>query len=111
MKYVTRVLQPGETVVYITSFHWLVFIRAILWLILALALLVASSMVADNTIGILLKTGALLVGLIAVLSWAAAMIRRITTELAVTDRRVVFKTGLIRRHTIEINRSKVETVG
>src|SRR5260221_8467937 len=35
---------------------------------------------------------------------------RWTTELAITDRRVIFKTGLFRRHTMEMNVSKVESV-
>ncbi len=29
MKYVEQVLQPGETVVYATSLHWLVYLKAI----------------------------------------------------------------------------------
>ena len=32
------------------------------------------------------------------------------TELAVTDRRVIFKTGFVRRRTVEMNMDKVETV-
>jgi len=32
------------------------------------------------------------------------------TEIAVTDRRVIVKTGLIRRHTAEMNMDKVESV-
>src|SRR5262249_40563687 len=39
-----------------------------------------------------------------------ALIRRATTELAVTDQRVIFKTGLVARHTLEMNRGKVESV-
>jgi uncharacterized membrane protein YdbT with pleckstrin-like domain len=36
--------------------------------------------------------------------------RRTGTELAVTDRRVIYKRGLIRRHTVEMNMDKVESV-
>ncbi len=39
-----------------------------------------------------------------------AWFRRWTTEIDVTDRRVVYKRGFIRRHTIEINMDKVESV-
>jgi uncharacterized membrane protein YdbT with pleckstrin-like domain len=39
------------------------------------------------------------------------LIRRVTTELAVTDRRVIYKTGVFQRHSMEMNVSKVETVG
>jgi uncharacterized membrane protein YdbT with pleckstrin-like domain len=34
----------------------------------------------------------------------------VTTELVVTDRRVIYKSGLISRHTLEMNNSKVESV-
>ena len=36
--------------------------------------------------------------------------RRWTTELAVTNRRVIYKRGFISRHTIEMNMDKVESV-
>ena len=49
--------------------------------------------------------------LIALVSGLSALIRRATTELAVTDRRVIYKTGILQRHSMEMNRSKVETVG
>ena len=32
------------------------------------------------------------------------------TELAVTDQRVIYKTGLLARHTLEMNRARVESV-
>jgi uncharacterized membrane protein YdbT with pleckstrin-like domain len=37
-------------------------------------------------------------------------IRRHATEIVVTDRRVIFKRGLLSRHTVEMNVSKIETV-
>jgi uncharacterized membrane protein YdbT with pleckstrin-like domain len=117
MKYVTRVLQPGESVVYATSFHWLVYLRATIWLLMALAALIGSQFVYSDDPGVAhnvrigLYAVAAIFALFAFASWLRALIRRVTTELAVTDRRVIYKTGLIRRHTIEINRSKVETVG
>jgi uncharacterized membrane protein YdbT with pleckstrin-like domain len=40
----------------------------------------------------------------------APFIQRKTTELAVTSRRVVVKTGFIQRHTLELNLIKVESV-
>jgi uncharacterized membrane protein YdbT with pleckstrin-like domain len=46
----------------------------------------------------------------ALLSAAGAWLRRWTTEIAVTDRRIIYKRGLIRRHTIEMNMDKVESV-
>ena len=48
---------------------------------------------------------------LGVLWIAVALLKRLTTELAVTNRRVVAKTGLISRDTVELNLSKVESVG
>ena len=47
---------------------------------------------------------------VVLLTGLGAFIRRATTELAVTDHRVIYKTGLLSRHTIEMNRDKVESV-
>ena len=111
MKYVTRVLQPGESVVYATSYHWLVYLRAVVLLLIAVAALIGSQMVNNTDLRLGLYAVAAIFVLFAFGSWLHALIRRVTTELAITDRRVIYKTGLLRRHTIEINRSKVETVG
>ena len=45
MKYVEQVLQPGEKVVYATSLHWFVYLRAIQMVILAALCLIAAGMV------------------------------------------------------------------
>ncbi|HEV8680000.1 MAG TPA: PH domain-containing protein [Stellaceae bacterium] len=109
MKYVEQVLQPGETVVYATSLHWLVYLRAILLAILALGFLLGSALIPEQALA--LEVGAALIGFLALMSALSALIRRSTTELAVTDRRVIYKTGIFQRHSMEMNRSKVETVG
>jgi uncharacterized membrane protein YdbT with pleckstrin-like domain len=115
MKYVEKVLQPGESVIYATSLHWLIYLKAILLLVAAVLCLIASGWFGgpdgDTWIRITLQAAAGLFALLGFVSAISAFIQRATTELAVTDRRVIFKTGIIRRHTVEINRSKVETVG
>jgi len=111
MKYVEQVLQPGESLIYATSLHWLVYLRAIVLLVLALACLVATGSVNDPWAVLALQIVAALFGLIGLLSGLSALVRRQTTELAVTDRRVIYKTGILQRHSMEMNRSKVETVG
>ena len=111
MKYVEQVLQPGETVVYATSLHWLVYLRAVLLALLAVACLLAASKLSEPTVKLVLAIAAVVIGLVAILAALSALIRRATTELAVTDRRVIYKTGIFQRHSMEMNRSKVETVG
>lgn len=111
MKYVERVLQPGETVVYLTSLHWLIYSRAFALAVVALVCFVASGNVTGQTIALALEMAGGLFALLAALAALGALIRRATTELAVTDRRVIYKTGIFQRHTLEMNRSKIETVG
>jgi uncharacterized membrane protein YdbT with pleckstrin-like domain len=109
MNYVRRVLQPGETVTHTTRLHSLIFLPAILWFAAAIVLLIgALNLGGDLRIG-----GAALAAFATVFGLAAgipALIRRMTTELAVTDRRVIYKSGVFARHTLEMNRSKVESV-
>src|SRR5947199_1684299 len=97
MKYVEQVLQPGETVVYATSLHWLVYLRAVVLLILAVICLIASWKLSDAIAVAVLEIIAGLFCLIALVSGLSALIRRATTELAVTDRRVIYKTGIFQR--------------
>jgi uncharacterized membrane protein YdbT with pleckstrin-like domain len=39
-----------------------------------------------------------------------AWFKRWTTEIDVTDRRVIYKRGFLRRHTVEMNMDKIESV-
>lgn len=47
---------------------------------------------------------------IGLIFWVAAAIRYFTTELAITNKRVIAKFGLISRSTIEINIQKIESI-
>lgn len=109
MSYVQKILTPGETVTHATRTHWRVYIPAACLLLLAIAALATSSYVAANLAPVPQYAAALL-ALLAAASWLPAFIGRWTTELAVTNRRIIFKSGLFRRHTMEMNMSKVESV-
>jgi uncharacterized membrane protein YdbT with pleckstrin-like domain len=109
VSYVRRVLEPGETILYATTVHWLIYGPAILLLALAVGCAVVAGSVADQGRFILLIAAALFL-VLALVSWLPAALRRASTELVVTDRRVIYKSGLFSRHTIEMNRTKVESV-
>src|SRR5450830_588018 len=47
---------------------------------------------------------------LGLLLWLAAFIRYKSTELAFTNKRVMAKFGFIRRHTVELNLEKVESL-
>ena len=109
MGYVDRILQPGETVIHRAKLHWLIYWKAVALLVAAAALAVVAEQRSDELQQGLLY-GALAVLALALIAALVAAIRRSSTELAVTDHRVIFKRGLLSRHTIEMNRSKVESV-
>jgi uncharacterized membrane protein YdbT with pleckstrin-like domain len=110
MGYVERVLQPEETVIERARIHWwFVWRRALLLFVLAAALAgVALAQSGDTQTGLL--AGAAAAAVLALLLAVGPAIQRATTELAVTNRRVIHKTGLIQRHTIEMSRGQVESV-
>jgi len=110
MHYVRRVLQPGETIVYATRLHPVIYWRAVLLLIIAVILAASAWKTADNNLSLALWIAAAIFGLLTLSSALRAFIRRASTELAVTDQRVIYKTGLLSRHTIEMNRRQVESV-
>jgi uncharacterized membrane protein YdbT with pleckstrin-like domain len=109
MSYVQKILEPGESVTHVTRTHWLVYLPAIFLLLLGIVVLASSSYVSVDFAAVPQIAGAMLI-LLAAISWLPAFVRRWTTELAVTNRRIVFKSGLFRRHTMEMNMSKVESV-
>jgi uncharacterized membrane protein YdbT with pleckstrin-like domain len=109
MRYVERIIQPDETVIDVTGLHWFVYLPALAFLVVAIGLVVLSSSVAGNLVNFVLIAAAAF-ALLAAIAWLRGFLRRYGTELAVTDRRVIFKRGLLRRHTIEMNMSKVESV-
>ena len=111
MKYVEQVLQPGETVVHAARLHWFIYLIPVLMLTVA-AICAVFALTSDKpgiAIPLLLIAG--LLAPIALISAVGVVVRSMTTELVLTDRRVIYKTGIFRRHTMEMNRSRVEMVG
>jgi uncharacterized membrane protein YdbT with pleckstrin-like domain len=104
MAYVDEILEPGETVRVVGRLHWIAYTNGAI-------LAVVTLLFAYFTLGL---PGAYAFVLFAALVTAAeflrALIKTLTTEIAVTDRRVVYKSGLISRLTAEMNMSEVETV-
>jgi uncharacterized membrane protein YdbT with pleckstrin-like domain len=112
MRYVDQVLQPGETIRGVTSVSWVGFLPGLFLWIVAILLLVFIAPWSQGS------------GAIAIVGWIAALAafvvgagllikhwwRRFTTEVAVTDRRVICKVGFVKRRTVEMHMDKVESV-
>lgn len=117
MTYVSANLVPGETVIYETRLHWIVMLGHLVVGLLLLGVpgvLLLGDALSHQDMDVtdlhLMEAGGaalLVVGLIVILMGVA---RRNATEMAVTNRRVVIKTGLMSRKTIEMMLNKVESI-
>lgn len=86
MSYVKNTLGREEQILYLAKYHWSYTLLALL---------------------ALLSLGIMLIGVVIFLNM---MIRKWTTEIAVTSERFVFKTGWISRHTQEVSLQRIEEV-
>jgi uncharacterized membrane protein YdbT with pleckstrin-like domain len=108
MSYVKHVIQPGEKILFIGKKHWIVFRYSLLFLISGIILVFLEYGYFDT--GPLIIATAALFGLLTLVYGFQAWFDRWTTEIAVTDKRIIYKTGFINRHTKEMNMDKVASV-
>lgn len=111
MAYYHKVLQPDETVREIGWLHWSIYLPSIFFGLIAISLAVVGQWVAvEQPQRSYCFYAAAAVAVIAVLMFLGEFIRRHSTEIVVTDRRVIYKRGLVSRFTAEMNISRIETV-
>jgi uncharacterized membrane protein YdbT with pleckstrin-like domain len=109
--YVHSVLQPGETIKAIGRLHWINYWKAyLLAAVAAVMLLYAAGEVTPTPFGRTLGLSGWAVLAVAALLFFLSWFHRRMTELSVTNHRVIYKTGFVRRNTVEMNMDKVETV-
>ena len=99
-KYVHKVLMSDETILHWARLHKIIFV----WpTILAVFLfLVAIVMMFNYHVSIYLAYMSIFFIIIGLLPLAGAFIRHSTSEFAVTNKRVIFKTGFIRRKSFDL---------
>ena len=110
MGYAEKVLQPGESVVYRAHLHWIAYLSAVLFIVAAVVL----ALLAVFLPGAALRLGLIVAALIALFLGLFQTLRVwfvvANTEIIVTNRRLIYKTGFIARDTVEMNLDKVESV-
>ena len=118
MSYVEKHLISGETIQYQTKLHWIVMLGhvgiAAVFELLAITFLVVSfsrpagakSMPSRSAVYL----GALICFLVGAVLFCIGLLKRNVTEMAVTNKRVIVKTGLAERRTTEILLSRIESV-
>lgn len=139
MLYIQQSLGPEERLIYVAKFHWFYDVQALLnivWgLFFAVSLLLAFSSlvqylpggvaekmivsplsITDGTFKIVMKLHpaiklfSLLVFLMGVLKFTQMLVIKVTTEIAVTNSRLVYKRGLIARSVGEMNIDRIESI-
>lgn len=123
MSHITDNLVPGETLLFETRHHWVVLIGPLLVSIL-LAVPGAAMLLGSTghdplgmtsfyaTIGpqVSLVLGLILV-VTALVIFGYGLAKRNATQMAVTNKRVLLKTGMASRRTLDLMLSKVESIG
>jgi len=101
MSYVESNLLPNEQITYRARLHRIIYLfPAVMFVIAFLVVLGGGSWIAGSALGI--------IGLVLLLPpW----IKSISSEFAITNKRILIKVGLIRRHSLELLLQKVEGIG
>jgi len=117
LSYAEKHLIAGETVQYETRLHWIVMVgHALIATVLALvgvSLLITPWRVVNggeaSSAGALRWAGVACV-VVAAIFFGIGFVRRSATEMAVTNKRVIVKSGLANRRTIELLLSRIESI-
>lgn len=107
MSYIDKILRPEEKVLAIGRMHWIVFVQGTLLILVALVLLLWP---AERFWAVALRLAGGVFLIYGLVNLGRNLIEAWTTEIAVTNLRVIHKRGLIRRETGEMNMEKVESV-
>jgi hypothetical protein len=110
MGYAEKVLQPGETIAYRARLHWIIYFLGMVLVVVAICLALGAVALKQDTIRIGLMLSAVIALFLGLFQIVRAWIVAVNTEIIVTSRRVIYKTGFVSRNTVEMNLDKVESV-
>jgi len=101
MKYVESNLMPNEDVLLSAKIHWIVYLKPVVLILLGILFVLFMDGPLDMLFGFALP------GLIyCIFTWISVK----STELVITSKRVIAKFGLIKRQTMELDHSKIESL-
>ena len=101
MSYIEKNLMNGESIIYLSNLHWVVFLWPVICFIVAITLFTVGGNAA--VVGVLFI-------LIAIVTGISSFINYKTSEFGITNKRVIVKVGFIRRNSIEVLLNKVEGI-
>jgi uncharacterized membrane protein YdbT with pleckstrin-like domain len=110
LRYLQEIIVPGETVRHVGKLHWMIYVRGFLVIAVFAVAWIAIKSSPDIDLPPSLPTP-LLVGVgLGILLVLNGIVRQATTEIVITDRRAIVKTGFFARRTLEMNMDKIESV-
>ncbi len=101
MTYIESNLLADENLLYLVRPHWIIFLVPFVCTIIAIVFLILPAFFP--ILGLLLLFG-------AVVTWITALITYLCSEFGLTNRRVMVKTGFIRRYSLELLLPRVESI-
>ncbi len=116
MSYIEKHLIPGETLQYQTKLHWIVMLGhaglAAFFAAAGVALLVFSWDTRKNggSYSNAMIWVALAAFVVVTILFAVGLVKRNATVMVLTNKRVIVKTGLASRRTLELLLSRIESV-
>ncbi|WP_084103248.1 PH domain-containing protein [Demequina sp. NBRC 110056] len=114
MGYPEDLLAPNERLLLHRHQHWKVLIGASLWLIVIVVAAVFGFIWASGLEGVggTVATGAVAIAAVALLGWLslAPLVRWATTHFVITNRRILFRTGVITRTGIDIPIARIASI-
>lgn len=99
MGYIENNLVDGERVLYRAKISWTIFFLPVL---LSIILIWLASKIAPIAVIIVVIFGIFVIG--------SSLLTFLTTEFALTDRRIIAKKGIFRQRSLEIMLNKIESV-
>lgn len=129
MLYVEQSLGPEEELVHVGKFHWMYTVQAfmaIIWGIVISLMIVLGAVFVYKQMGWFppdlpslegvkylhpgIRIAAFVAFVLGLLSFAQMMVVKATTEIAITNSRLVYKRGLVARHVGEMSVDRIEGV-
>lgn len=108
MSYLDKILQPDETILARGKKHWIIYAPGAA--VVLLGVLIEAFKGSVPGADWLLQIIAMIVAAIGIVLLFREWFDQWTTEIVVTNKRVVYKRGFISRFTREMNMEKIESV-
>lgn len=118
MSYFEETASPGEDLIHVGAFHWYYDLIAFAWLVSMIVLAVAVTSFgmpfAEKMLPKVIKPElwlsilALAIVLNGFLRFLIMMMRKKSTEIVVTNRRLIFKRGVVARRIDEVQADRIE---